>query len=228
MLRARSYKGARAGGRAILRHSGFALVLIIAFWIADHGVASAGEPVTAQQRAAGQALLDAGKRAVKQGRYSEALRDFEQALTRLSQPSIHFYIGDTAARMGDDARAAAAFREYLAGTPNAPDRAAIERRIAAHERKSSGGASGGDLSPAAAAGTQVDKSKKTELASGQSDPGSTAEEKGGGGLWWLWTGIGVAVVASVVAAVIVTNSSDPVEPPRRGDVGGTIETLEAP
>ena len=60
-------------------------------------------------------LKTAGKGAAAHVFRERLLRE-AQALARLSQPSIHFYIGDAAARMGDDARAASEFREYLAGT----------------------------------------------------------------------------------------------------------------
>jgi tetratricopeptide (TPR) repeat protein len=199
-------------------------------WVASASGALADDPTdvsSAQRRAAGEALLDSGKRAVKQGRYSEALRDFEQALARLKQPTIHYYIGDTAARMGDDARALAAFRDYLGAVPDAPDRAAVERRIAAHERKLAEGGGNpsatatGDLSPEAAAQAAGNAEGDQAQAAG-----AEVDDRNGGGLWWLWTGIGVAVVASIVAAVIVTNADDPVQPARRGDVGGTIQTIQ--
>lgn len=201
-------------------------------WVAGSNAALAEDQVSAQRRAAGEASLDSGKRALAQGRHADALRDFEQALASLARPSINYYIGDAAARMGDDARAAKALRAYLAAVPYAPDRAAVEERIAVHERKlgpadraalAAPAAHAGDLSPNAAARASNDA--EPDPGTGQ---GAQVDEESSGGLWWLWTGVGVAVVATIVAAVVVTSSDDPVQSPRRGDVGGTIVTLEAP
>jgi tetratricopeptide (TPR) repeat protein len=174
------------------------------------------------QWAAGEALLQTGKAAYDAGNYPQALQDFEQALARLGRPTIHYDIGQAAARAGDHKRALVAFREYLSALPNAPNRPEVERRIQLHEQAiASGGVLPSDLSPSAAANAQADA---TAHDSGALT--TTSNESGGEELWWLWAGIGAAVVGMVVAALVVNASDDPVQPPMRGDVGGTIQTLE--
>jgi tetratricopeptide (TPR) repeat protein len=178
------------------------------------------------QKAAGEALLESAATASKQGQYAAALRDYEQALARLGRPTIYYYIGDAAARLGEDERAISAFRDYLALSPAVRNRAEVEQRIAALEAKQAQAGSvkpvRADLSPAAAAGTE-----QGSLEMGSTAPSQASADDRGQGLWWLWAGIGVAVVATVIAAVVVTSSDDPPQPPQRGDVGGTIQTLEA-
>ena len=171
---------------------------------------------TAGQRAAGEALLQAGKAAYDAGHFSDAQRDFEQALARLGRPTIHYDIGQAAERAGDNTRALAAFRDYLSALPNAPNRAEVEARIDLLQTALSE-PQPADLSPTAAAETQLGGSGVLERP---------ASARDGSDLWWLWAGIGAVVVGTVVAALIVSTSDDPTQPPLRGDVGRTIETLE--
>lgn len=193
----------------------------------------AAQDASPGQKAAGEALLESASAASKQGRYAEALRDYEQALARLGRPTIYYYIGDTAARLGDNHRAISAFRDYLALSSAPRNRAEVEERIRALEAKRDATGAGkptpaaqpsaeADLSPTAAAKTEQGAvAMDSAPSAGQA---STSDRDHG--MWWLWTGIGVAVVATVIAAVVVTTSDDPPQPPLRGDVGGTIQTLE--
>jgi tetratricopeptide (TPR) repeat protein len=184
------------------------------------------QDISEGQRAAGEALLTSGKAAYRAGNYSEALRSFQQALARLGRPAIYEDIGDAAGSLGDHQRAVDAYREYLGAISGAADRADVERKIKVHERAlaEAGGGAKPDLSPTAAASTAGEAPAPDQAA----EPGSpvAAKKDGGGELWWLWAGIGAAVVGTVIAALIVTSSDDPVQPPMRGSVGGTIQTLE--
>jgi tetratricopeptide (TPR) repeat protein len=179
------------------------------------------------QRAAGEALLASGKAAFRAGNYMEALHSFQQALARLGRPAIYEDIGDAAARLGDHQRSLDAYREYLGAISNAADRADVEKKIKVQQRavaEAGGGTKAPDLSPTAAASTTGDAASPEPTP----EPGAPgpAKSSGGGELWWLWAGIGAAVVGTVIAAVVVTSSSDPVQPPMRGSVGPAIQTLE--
>ena len=184
--------------------------------------------VSEGQRAAGEALLASGRAAYRAGNYTEALRSFQQALARLGRPAIYKDIGDAAGRLGDHQRAVDAYREYLGAMANASDRAEVQAKIKTHEkalREAEGGnAKTLDLSHAAAARTTGEAAAPGAPADTNAPP--AAKRDGGGELWWLWAGIGAAVVGTVIAALVVTSSDDPVQPPMRGSVGGTIQTLE--
>ena len=205
-----------------------ALISIAAIW-AQAVRADDGTPAVSEgSRAAGEALLESGRAAYRFGNYVQAMRDYEQALTRLGWPSIHYDIADAAARLGDHQRALDEFREYLQAVPNATNRESVERRIhqqelALQKRQDvppTPEASAPDLTPTAAANTQA----AAEADSGAAPAASEAHQ--GSNLWWLWAGIGAAVVGTLVAALIVSSSDDPVQPPMKGDVGGTIQTLK--
>ncbi len=208
-------------------------LMVAAFAVLDADLACSsvamaqdGPGVSEGQRAAGEALLASGRAAYRAGNYTEALRSFQQALARLGRPAIYKDIGDAAGRLGDHQRALDAYREYLGAMANASDRAEVQEKIKTHERairEAEGGSRKAlDLSPSAAASTTGD----TAVASAGAESGAPVAKSGGGELWWLWAGIGAAVVGSVIAALIVTSSDDPVQPPMRGSVGGTIQTLE--
>jgi tetratricopeptide (TPR) repeat protein len=207
-------------------------LMVTAFsWAGDlacrsSAIAQDAPGISEGQRAAGEALLASGKAAYRAGNYTEALRSFQQALARLGRPAIYEDIGDAAGRLGDHQRAVDAYREYLGAMANAADRAEVEAKIKTHERAlreaEGGSAKTLDLSPAAAASTTGEAS----AAGAPADTGAAADKSSGGELWWVWAGIGAAVVGTVIAALIVTSSSDPVQPPMRGSVGGTIQTLE--
>jgi len=184
--------------------------------------------VSEGQRAAGEALLASGRAAYRAGNYTEALRSFQQALARLGRPAIYKDVGDAAGRLGDHQRAVDAYREYLGAMANAPDRAEVQEKIKNHARTlaEAEGGSGKtlDLSPSAAASTTGEAAAPSPAA--ESGAGTQTAKREGGELWWLWAGIGAAVVGTVIAALIVTSSDDPVQAPMRGSVGGTIQTLE--
>jgi tetratricopeptide (TPR) repeat protein len=188
-------------------------------------LAQDGQGISEGQKAAGEALLASGRAAYRAGNYAEALRSFQQALARLGRPAIYEEIGDAAAKQGDHQRALDAYREYLGAISNAPDRAEVEAKIKSEQARlvAAGGGTSPDLSPAAAANASDDAT----AAEGTADQGPAVHRKRSGGeLWWLWAGIGAVVVGTVIAAVVVNSSSDPVQPPMRG-FGGTIQTLEA-
>jgi tetratricopeptide (TPR) repeat protein len=196
-----------------------ALISIAAAWVPAARAQEATPAVSEGSRAAGEALLESGRAAYRFGNYVQAMRDFEQALARLGRPSIHYDIGDAAARLGDHQRAIDEFQQYLSALPDASNRASVERRIEAQQQALNNGKAQPDLTPAAAAQTQAGGEASQPTAA------SSASGRAAGELWWLWAGIGAAVVGTVVAALIVSSSEAPVQPPLRGDVGGTIQTL---
>jgi tetratricopeptide (TPR) repeat protein len=197
-----------------------ALIWIVATWAYPVRADDSSPAISAEARAAGEALLESGRAAYRFGNYAQAMRDFDQALARLGWPSIHYDIADAAARLGEHERAIEEFREYLKALPNATNRESVERRIQSQEQalhKRQDAPVTADLTPTAAANTQAN-TDSAGLSTG-------SQPRDDGNLWWLWAGIGAVVVGAVVAAVIVSSSDDPVQPPMRGDVGGTIQTL---
>jgi tetratricopeptide (TPR) repeat protein len=208
----------------ILCHLGFAVSLAALPLTANAQSATPGE----QQIAAGNELLAAGKTAYAESRFAQALEDFEQAYQRTQRPSILYRIGDTADKLGQHERAVTAFQSYLDAVPKATDADFIRSRIAANRealRVGDTAPTSHALSPQAAAlaGTAADADPSAPAAVAPSD-GTDLKRA-----WWLWAGGGTLVVATIViVAVLVGSSSTHQVAPVKGNVGGTVRTLEGP
>ena len=81
---------------------------------------------------AARPLFEEGRRAYEAGRYAEALDAFQQVFIQTGHPAMLFNISNAHARLGEYKRAGAALEQYLALVPDAPDRRALEDRIAAY------------------------------------------------------------------------------------------------
>jgi tetratricopeptide (TPR) repeat protein len=76
--------------------------------------------------------FESGRSYYEQGRYDEALHEFEEAYrlaSPASQPIMLFNVAQTQERIGRLSEAIDSFRRYLEASPRADDRAAIESRI---------------------------------------------------------------------------------------------------
>jgi tetratricopeptide (TPR) repeat protein len=205
----------------------FHLAVVWLFSIASLRARARAEDVSEAQLAAGNELLAAGKAAFGDGRYNDALYDYEQAYQRTQRPSVLYRIGDTADKLGAHERAISAFQQYLAALPTAKDAEFVQSRIAANREalrvNEAPAPNTGALSPVAAAETAADSGKSSPLAVAPSDRKDLARA------WWLWAGAGTLAVATIViVAVLVGSSSTHQVAPIKGNVGGTIHTLEGP
>jgi len=77
-----------------------------------------------------RALYSAGEIAYNEGRFQSALEYFQRAYELSSRPALLFNIGSAAERVRQDDVALAAFEQYLAEVPAAPNRGVVEARIA--------------------------------------------------------------------------------------------------
>jgi tetratricopeptide (TPR) repeat protein len=76
-------------------------------------------------------VFTAGQVAFAEGRYENALGYFTRAYELSGHPEMLFNIGTTADRLERSGEALEAFERYLEERPDAPNRAAVEPRIAA-------------------------------------------------------------------------------------------------
>lgn len=67
----------------------------------------------------------------REGRFREAVELLKRAYDLKPEPVIQYNIGRAYERLGERDNAIAAYRAYLAAAPNAPDRSAVEAKIAA-------------------------------------------------------------------------------------------------
>ncbi len=80
-----------------------------------------------------RAAFEAGQAAYEAGRFDAALSYFERAYELTSEPDVLYNIATVHDRLRHDREALEAYRGYLEGRPDAPDRANVEARIEALE-----------------------------------------------------------------------------------------------
>lgn len=142
-------------------------------------------------------LFEAARAAYEEGRYEEALERFEESYRLSARPGLLYNIGQTAERLRRDERAIEAYEAYLAAAPDAPNAAAVQRRI---------------------------EILREQLAVARSlrQPTEDVTET-----WWFWTLVGggaAVVVAAIAIGVAVGTSSPGVQDPL--PVGPVVMTLE--
>jgi tetratricopeptide (TPR) repeat protein len=81
-------------------------------------------------------LFDRGTDAYQRGRFSEAVELLGRAYALKKEPVLLYNLGRAYEGLGDVKNAAQAYADYLASEPNAPDRGALEQRIATLRRQS--------------------------------------------------------------------------------------------
>jgi tetratricopeptide (TPR) repeat protein len=87
---------------------------------------AAAEPAVDEARA----HFQRGEHAYREGRYRDAVAEFQAANRLRPSPALHFDIAQARERLGEPAEALASYAEYLRLDPQAANRAAVERSMA--------------------------------------------------------------------------------------------------
>jgi tetratricopeptide (TPR) repeat protein len=90
---------------------------------------SAPAPTEAQRETAREAYAR-GQALFAQDKFADAKAAFEQAYAAVPNPVVLLSIAESDVRLGNLEAALDAFQRYLAGSPDAPDRAQVEQKIA--------------------------------------------------------------------------------------------------
>jgi tetratricopeptide (TPR) repeat protein len=201
---------------------------LAALTVLGAGVAQARDAV-----AEGRAHLRKANALAGNDRCEAAIKEYSLAYDRLHDPVVLFNRAECYRRVGEDASAAADYRAFLAAVPGAPNRAAIEAKIASVTGSVEPGASvtgppavhAAGPTPGPAAPPRLARPNLTPpgLASPPSSPleaaGSAAPlvvaptpaespptasaEAGRAGNTWIWAALGAAVAGGAVGAYLV-------------------------
>lgn len=170
-------------------------------------------------------LFEAGRLAMNDGRFEDALGYFERAYELSGRPELLYNVAAMAERLGDDVRTVEALEDYLEGVPDAQDRRAVERRIEllrqrVHEAEEpvvvptpEQTARAAETSPASAAVAAPDP-----VADEQERPRMVRR-------WWFWTLVGAVVVGGAVTAGVLLSRDPGVEDPEPGTNGVVVVAL---
>jgi hypothetical protein len=107
------------------------LALVAAALLAVPPLARAAEPVADEAKV----RFQRGEQAYREGRYRDAIAEFQAANRLRPSPALHFDIAQARERLGETAEALASYAEYLRLDPQAANRAAVERSMAALQAK---------------------------------------------------------------------------------------------
>ncbi len=155
-----------------------------------------------------RALFEAGRLAMGDGRYEDALTHFERAHALSQRPAMLFNIGTVAERLRLHERALSAYEQYLELLPEAENRPEVQRRI--------------EL-------LRADVERARDDAAAASSQKASEDERERPRWWksyWLWGAVGaVAVGVGVGLLVASSDSGAETEAPITGHAGRVTYTL---
>lgn len=172
-----------------------------------------------------------GESALSDGRYQEALTNFQRSYELSQRPELLFNIGVAHDRLRHDEEALDHYRRFLAALPDAPNRNDAESRIAVLERTlaeeateeeaaaAEEGASSPDLSPENVANQSADVNAAVAPTPHDESEGGIASK------WWFWAIVGVVVIGAGVGIGVAAAGGD--APDIQNPVGERFETLRA-
>jgi tetratricopeptide (TPR) repeat protein len=162
--------------------------------------------------------------AFSDGRFEDALSDFQRAYELSGRLELLFNIGSAADRLRRDAEALAAYEAYLDASEDPPNRRFVEARVRMLRER---GAEQDAKAQTIAAPTPEEAAKKSLAERGAEGPSPAGEPSDTGvrSSWWLWTGVGVVVVGAIVTAVLLSSRSTRVRDAPPGDDGQVHEAL---
>jgi tetratricopeptide (TPR) repeat protein len=162
--------------------------------------------------------------AFSDGRFEDALSDFQRAYELSGRVELLFNIGSAADRLRRDNEALAAYQAYLEASEDPPNRRFVEARLRMLRER---GAEQEAKAQTVAAPTPEEAAKTSAAERGAQDPYPAGEPSDTGvrSRWWLWTGVGVVVVGAILTAVLLSTRSTRVRDAPLGDDGQVHEAL---
>ena len=160
-------------------------------------------PPSTPQEAEMQSHRAVGHRLYRLGRYEEAVASFRRAYEVKADARLLFDIAECYREMGAVDQALFYYDRYLAGWPDAFDRAEVEEKVIELEAMR-----GGAPPRTATAARRRHPVMIVEQPANKPQPTPHVWQR-----WWFWTAVGVALASGVTAAVLSSSGSGPSVPP---------------
>ena len=167
-----------------------------------------------------KALFEAGRQAFDAGKYETALIRWKEAHALSGRPALHYNVGLAHDRLRQDAAAIKAFQAFLTALPDDPRAPEVRARIEAMQAAKV--PSPNEVATASAANipdAPMPNPFRTDATAESSD------ETPWYGSWILWTGVGGAVVATVVIVTLASSGAESTTERAEPTSGLTIEAL---
>jgi tetratricopeptide (TPR) repeat protein len=194
-----------------------AAVVVALSVVATAGVAAAPAPApgpTAQGDEAGRHST-LGQRQLERGQYQDAIAEFRRAYELRADPRFLHDIAEAYRQLGIVDRAVFFYERYLAALPDAPDRAEVEATIAGLREarpQPAGGAAPAPVVPSLAHDVVIVPLGPRDVPAAEPAAAHAARRRPVWRRWWVWTALGVAVVAGLAAVALTSTSGGPVAP----------------
>lgn len=150
-----------------------------------------------------------GHRLYRLGRYEEAVAAFRRAYEVKADARLLYDIAECYREVGAVDQALFYYDRYLAGWPDAFDRAEVEEKVAELESKR-----GGSPAPRASAAR-----RRHPLMIVEPPPSKPRQPPRPWQRWWFWTIIGAGVAGGITAAALSSGSGAGVPKTDLGDMG---------
>jgi len=155
-----------------------------------------------------QANRAVGHRLYRLGRYEEAVAAFRRAYEVKADARLLYDIAECYRELGAVDQALFYYDRYLAGWPDAFDRAEVEEKVIELEAKRSG-----NPVPRASSATR----RRHPVMIVETPPSKPREPTHIWQKWWFWTVVGVGVLGGIGAIVATSGSSTSVPPTELGN-----------
>jgi tetratricopeptide (TPR) repeat protein len=159
--------------------------------------ADAAAAPTSPQDAEMQEHRAVGHRLYRLGRYEEAVAAFRRAYEVKADARLLFDIAECYREVGAVDQALFYYDRYLAGWPDAFDRAEVEQKVSDLE------AMRGSPGPRAATPAQ----RRHPLMIVEQPPSKPRQPQHAWQRWWFWTAVGAVVIGSIATAVALSSGS---------------------
>lgn len=200
--------------------SRLAAALLTATLVSTASLNAVAAQGAASEDAEAKALFEAGREAFDAGKYETALVRWKEAHTLSRRPALLYNIGLAHDRLRQDAAAIEAFEAFVSALPDDPRTPDARARIEAMQAAKV-------LSPAqvASASHPSDSDAATSSPFRTNGPVESADETPWYDSWILWTGIGGAVVASVLVVALASSGHENTIERAEPTSGVTVEAL---
>jgi tetratricopeptide (TPR) repeat protein len=157
---------------------------------------AAAAPATPQE-AEMQAHRALGHRLYRLGRYEEAVAAFRRAYEVKADARLLFDIAECYREVGAVDQALFYYDRYLAGWPDAFDRAEVEEKVAELESMR------GSPAPRSAGAAR----RRHPLMIVEPPPSKPRSTPHAWQRWWFWTAVGIAVLGGITTAAVLSSGS---------------------
>ena len=180
---------------------------------------SASSAQTTSRDRQARALFDQGYELFQDAQYEQALEAFRSAYGLSHRPQLLYNIGLSEDRLRHDQLALVAFQGFLDQTgPEEPRRVEVERRVAVIQ------ASIEEHDQLERQTAEATRAVAEASATAEDDTRDTPQHRPLRRQWWLWTTVGVVLVAAVAVPLAVSHSGTETSY-RSGSVGGVTLLL---